>query len=163
VSYDILHGEIPGDFSRNGASRRVSGTGVGSLPTGAAGYAPASWWTAEQAEGKVQEFMARGGLFATKLPRESAERKTLEFLRSQRIGIMSGTMGSWLLSDKEQKRLLGKIDDVRYDLRLVSRRAAIGMGCVAGALGLLGIASIYRTGSSGEKAKGYGQLNRFGR
>ena len=75
--------------------------------------------------------MARGGLFATKLPRESAERKTLEFLRSRRIGIMSGTMGSWLLSDKEQKRLLGKIDDIRYDLRLVSRRAAIGMGCVA--------------------------------
>jgi hypothetical protein len=106
--------------------------------------------------------MARGGLFATKLPRENAEKKTLEFLRSQRIGIMSGTVGSWILSDAEQKRLLGKIDDVRYDMRLVSRRAAIGMGCLAGALGLLGIASIYRTGS-GEKAKGYGQLNRFGR
>ena len=162
MSYDILRGQIPGEFSRNGASRRVSSSGVGSLPTGATGYAPEHWWTAEQAEGKVQEFMARGDFFNSKLPRESAERKTLEFLRAQRIGIMSGSVGSWLLSDAEQKRILGKIDDIRYDLRLVSRRTSIGLGCLAGALGLLGIASIYRTGS-GEKAKGYGQLNRFGR
>jgi hypothetical protein len=158
VSYDILRGEIPGDFSRGSACETV----VGALPTGATGYAPEAWWTAERAEAKVRELMAHGGLFGTKLSRESAEAKTLYFLRGQRIGITSGAVGSWLLSDKEQKRILEKIDDVRYDMRLVSRRAFIGMGCVAGALGLLGIASIYRTGS-GDKARNYGQLNRFGR
>jgi hypothetical protein len=161
VSYDILRGKIPGDFSRNGAAR-TSQTGVGSLPTKATGYVPETWWTAQQAEAKVSDFASRGGLFGTKLPRELAEKKTLEYLRAQRIGIMSGTMGSWLLSDKEQKRILEKIDDVRYDMRLVSRRTSIAVGCLAGALGLVGIASIFKT-SVGEKAKGYGQLKRFGR
>ena len=156
MSYDILRGKIPGDFSRGQAAQ----SRVGALPTGATGYAPEQWWTAKQAEDKVQELMQKGGLFATKLPREAAERKTLEFLRAQRIGIMSGSMGSWILSDKEQKRLLDKIDDVRYDMRLVSRRTSIAIGCLAGALGVLGIASIYKTGS-GEKAKGYGQIGRF--
>jgi hypothetical protein len=51
------------------------------------------------------------------------------------------------MSEKEQKRILNKIDDVRYDMRLVSRRVGIGLGCLAGALAVLGTASIYRTSS----------------
>ena len=152
MAHDLLRGETKADWSR--------GSVLGALPRGAEGYAPTSWWTAAEAEAKVQELMAKGGLFSTRLPRESAERRALEYLRAQKIGIMSGTMGSWLLSDKEQQRLLSKVDDVRYDIRLASRRAGIGMGLLAGALGLLGVASILKT-ATGEKAKGYGQIARY--
>lgn len=153
MAHDLLRGETKADWSRRTSS-------VGALPREAEGYAPTSWWTAAQAEAKVQELMARGGLFGTRLPREGAERRALEYLRAQKIGIMSGTMGSWLMSDKEQKRLLSKVDDVRYDIRLASRRAGIGMGLLAGALGLLGVASILKT-ATGEKAKGYGHIARY--
>ena len=156
MAHDLLRGPTPGDWSR--------GSTCGALPVGAKGYAPEHWWTAKQAEDKVQEIMASGGLFGTKLPREVAERKTLELLRKNSIGIMSGSMGSWLLSAKEQKKIFDKVDDVRYDLRLVGRRVGIAMGCLAGALGVLGIASIYRTSTGsaavGDKAKGYGQIAR---
>ena len=156
MAYDILRGQTPADWSMPST--------CGALPAGATGYAPKHWWTAKQAEDKVQELMKSGGVFGTTLPREVAERKTLEFLRKNEVGIMSGAMGSWLLSDKEQKRILTKIDDVRYDMRLVSRRVGIGLGCLAGALGLLGVASIYRT-SSAEPARRFGQVQagRYGR
>ena len=119
------------------------------LPAGAQGYAPSRWWKPEQAEAKVQELMKSGGTFGTSLPREAAEHKALAWLRSQDIGIGSdtGTVGSLFMSEKEQKRILNKIDDVRYDLRLVSRRAGVGLGLLAGALTILGVASIYRTSS----------------
>ena len=64
-------------------------TNCGSLPAGATGYAPMKWWTASQAEEKVQEFMRSGGLFGESLPRDVAERKTLAYLRKNLIGIMS--------------------------------------------------------------------------
>ena len=112
------------------------------------GYVPERWWTAKQVEEKTKDFEKSGGLFGTKLPREFAEKKTLEFLRAQNIGIMSGTMGSWILSDKDQKRILNKIDDVRFDLRLASSRVSMAGGLLAGALGLLGVASLYRTSQS---------------
>ena len=124
---------------------------AGSRPEGAQGYAPDKWWTAKQAEEKVQEIMKSGGLFGTKLPREIAERKTLELLRKNNIGIMSGSMGSWLLSAKEQQRIINMVDDVRYDLRTVGRRVGIAVGCLAGALGVLGVASIYRTSATSNK------------
>jgi len=158
MAHDILRGKTPGDWSLPSAA-------CGSLPAGATGYAPTSWWSASQAEAKVQELMKSGGLFGTRLPRELAERKTLELMRKNSVGIMSGTMGSWLLSAKEQKAIFDKIDDVRFDLRAVSRRVGIGLGCLAGALGVLGVASIYRTSTSsqapGAKAKGYGQIARY--
>ena len=154
MAHDLLRGPTSGDWA-------MPSTKCGELPKGATGYAPSHWWTAKQAEDKVQEFMKSGGLFGTKLPRDIAERKTLEWLRKNDIGIMSGSMGSWLLSTKEQQKIFNKIDDVRYDLRLVGRRVGIAMGCLAGALGVLGIASIYRTSTaSGDKAKGYGQIAR---
>lgn len=161
MAYDLLRGPTPSNWSRK-TSSGTSATSLGALPLGALGYAPEHWITAKQAEDKVAELMKSGGLFGTKLPREIAERKTLEFLRKGNIGIMSGTMGSWLLSEKEQNRILNKIDDVRYDMRLVSRRVGIGLGCLAGALGVLGAASIFRTASQ-DPARHYGQLNRFGR
>ena len=169
MAHDLLRGSTPADWSRRTKTQDSSCGAIGSqtlgsqtLPEGAKGYAPEHWWTAKQAEDKVQEIMKSGGLFGTKLPREIAERKTLEFLRKNSIGIMSGAVGAWLLSTKEQQKIFNKIDDVRYDLRLTGRRVGIAMGCLAGALGVLGIASIYRTSTTtGEKAKGYGQIGRY--
>ena len=142
MAHDILRGKTTGCWGRDE-------TTLGSLPAGARGYAPSRWWSPEQAEAKVQELMKSGGTFGTSLPREAAERSALAWLRKQDIGISSstGTVGSLLMSEREQKRILGKIDDVRYDLRLVSRRVGIGLGCLAGALAVLGAASIYRTSS----------------
>jgi hypothetical protein len=144
MAHDLLRGQTTRNWSRGAAS-----SSCGGLPEGAKGYAPTSWWTAKQAEDKVQELMKSGGLFGTGLPREAAEHKALTFLRAQGIGISSstGTVGSLFMSEKEQKRILNKIDDVRYDMRLVSRRVGIGLGCLAGALAVLGAASIYRTSS----------------
>ena len=147
MAHDLLRGQTTKNWGRGMTSCDVHT--VGALPTGATGYAPTSWWTPEQAETKVRELMKSGGLFGTGLPREVAERKALTFLRAQNIGISSGTgtVGSLFMSEKEQKRILSKIDDVRYDMRLVSRRVGIGLGCLAGALAVLGAASIYRTSS----------------
>jgi len=152
MAHDLLSGRNTKNWGRNASS-------CGNLPAGAQGYAPSHWWSAEQAEAKVRELMKSGGTFGEKLPREAAERKTLAWLRSQSIGITSSSgdgqvMGSWLMSEKEQLRILNKIDDVRYDLRLVSRRAGIGLGLLAGALAILGAASIYRTSTQD------GQFNR---
>ena len=83
-------------------------TRVGELPLGATGYAPDKWWTKQQAEDKVAEFMKSGGLFGTKLGRADAEAKTLSFLRVNNVGLMAGTatLGSWILNEKDQKRIL---------------------------------------------------------
>lgn len=166
MAYDLLRKKTT---SRNFAPPSMIGSvTLGSIPLGAQGYAPEHWWTVAEAEAKVQEFMKSGGTFGTKLPREAAERRALSFMRAQSIGVMSGTssLGSWLLSKKEQERLLTKVDDVRYDLRLAGRRVGIAVGCMAGALGLLGVASIYRTQSqSPAPARHFGQVqgNRYGK
>jgi hypothetical protein len=159
VAYDLLKKKTT---EKNYApSSMVSG-----IPLGAQGYAPTRWWTVAEAEAKVQELMKSGGLFGTKLPREIAEKDALAFMRKNDIGVMSGTssLGSWLLSKKEQDRLLQKVDDVRYDLRLTGRRVGIALGCLAGALGVLGVASIYRTQAQ-SPARHYGQVlgNRYGK
>jgi hypothetical protein len=156
MAHDLLRGSNTKNWGRSASV--CGGHTVGSLPTGAQGYAPTSWWKPEKAEAKVQELMKSGGTFGMSLPREAAERHALAWLREKNIGIDSsggsGVMGSWLMSEKEQLRILNKIDDVRYDLRLVSRRVYIGLGCLAGALAVLGAASIYRTSA---------QDNRFNR
>ena len=56
--------------------------------------------------------------------------------------------GSLLLPEKQQKALFAKIDDVRYDLRRAGVKVSAATLVLAGALGLLGIASIYRTSST---------------
>ena len=153
MAHDIFLGQTTRDWSS------------GSLPRGT-DYAPRNWWTESEAEADVQKNMKGGGLFGSKLSRKDAEESTIAFMKAKKIGITHPdprtSSGSLLIPSKQQRAFLAKIDDIRYDLRLVSRRTSIGLGCLAGALGLLGIASIYRTGS-GEKAKGYGQLNRVGR
>ena len=72
-------------------------------------------------------------------------------------------MGSWLLPEKQQKAILNKIDDVRYDLRAVGRHVGIGAGLLAASLGLMGLASIFRTSTIGQQSQSmprrhYGQV-----
>jgi len=56
----------------------------------------------------------------------------------------SSDSGSILFPVKEQKRLYDKIDDVRFDIRGAKNTIGAGVFAAAGALALLGIASIYR-------------------
>jgi hypothetical protein len=53
--------------------------------------------------------------------------------------------GSLLMPAKQQRAVFAKIDDVRYDLRRVGNKMAIATLCLAAGIGLLGIASAYRT------------------
>jgi hypothetical protein len=56
--------------------------------------------------------------------------------------------GSLLLPAKQQKALLAKADDIRYDLRRTGAKMSMATLALAASLGFLGIASIYRTSSS---------------
>jgi len=55
------------------------------------------------------------------------------------------SMGSFLFPVKEQRSLMAKLDDLRYDIR--GARSVIGAGIFAlsGALAALAVASVYRT------------------
>jgi hypothetical protein len=57
----------------------------------------------------------------------------------------SFAMGSLLIPAKQERALLAKIDDVRFDVRTVGGKVAAGLLALSAALGLLGIASIFRT------------------
>ncbi len=57
--------------------------------------------------------------------------------------------GSIVLPEKQERRLLDKIDDVRFDVRRLGRGATVGMLCLSGAVGLAAIASVYRTSRGG--------------
>lgn len=53
--------------------------------------------------------------------------------------------GSLLLPDKQERRILDKVDDVRYDVRRAGRLAGAGLLCLAAALGLVAVSGVYRT------------------
>ena len=53
--------------------------------------------------------------------------------------------GSIVLPKTQEKRLLDKVDDVRYDVRRAGSRAAIGLLTLSAALGLVAVSGIYRT------------------
>ena len=56
--------------------------------------------------------------------------------------------GSILLPVKQQRILLAKIDDVRYDVRRAGAKISVGALTLAASLGFLGLASIYRTAAT---------------
>jgi hypothetical protein len=132
MAHDILLGRTSRDWS------------TGSLPKGATGYVPKKWWTETEAEADVQKNMKDGGLFGSKLPREDAEKSTLAFMKAKKIGIMSG-IGSLLIPSKQQKAFMAKIDDVRYDVRRAGAKIGGATLILSAALGLLGVASLYKT------------------
>jgi hypothetical protein len=57
-------------------------------------------------------------------------------------------MGGLLIPAKQEKALFQKIDDVRFDVRNIGSKVSGGLLALSAALGVLGIASIYRTASS---------------
>lgn len=57
------------------------------------------------------------------------------------------TSGSILLPAKQQKAVFNKIDDVRYDLRRAGSHVRTGTLVLSASLGLLALASVYRTAS----------------
>jgi hypothetical protein len=59
-------------------------------------------------------------------------------------------VGSILLPEKQEKRLLNKIDDVRYDIRKAGNATKIGLLVLSAALGSLAVASFFRT-SKGDR------------
>jgi hypothetical protein len=85
---------------------------LGSLPEGAEGYAPTKWVKMTEAELLVNKLMNPTGFLASrlgKLTREQAEKKVLDELRAQKVGIMSGMgldLGALVVN-----RLRGRPDD----------------------------------------------------
>lgn len=53
--------------------------------------------------------------------------------------------GSIVLPEKQQKQIFNKIDDVRYDIRRSGDIAKIGFLGLSASIGLLAVASIFRT------------------
>ena len=62
-------------------------------------------------------------------------------------GRATSTSGSILLPAKQQRAVFNKIDDVRYDLRRAGSHVRTGTLVLSASLGLLALASVYRTAS----------------
>ena len=135
MAHDILFGQTSRDWS------------TGSLPKGATGYVPDDWWTEAKAEAEVQRHMKGSGFLTPGLSRKDAEETVMDYMKAHKIGVMSG-IGSLLIPDKQQKAFLSKIDDIRFDVRRVGAKIGGATLVLSAALGLLGIASLYRTAKS---------------
>jgi hypothetical protein len=59
--------------------------------------------------------------------------------------------GSLLIPAKQEKALLNKIDDVRYDIRKTGNVLKIGLLSLSAALGFIAVSSIYRTRSDHQR------------
>ena len=53
--------------------------------------------------------------------------------------------GSLLIPAKQEKAILNKIDDVRYDIRKIGNVAKIGLLTLSAAIGLVAVSSIFQT------------------
>lgn len=53
--------------------------------------------------------------------------------------------GSLILPKKQERALLNKVDDVRYDVRRASGRFQTGLTLLSAAVGLYAVSEIYRT------------------
>ena len=84
MARDLLLGNTRRSWSRGSDTSLM-----GSIPEGATGYAPTTWWTKTDAEKKVQELMKSGGIFGMSLPRDLAEQSAMEYFRKKTIGIKS--------------------------------------------------------------------------
>ena len=136
MAHDIFLGQTTRDWSS------------GSLPRGT-DYAPRNWWTESEAEADVQKNMKGGGLFGSKLSRKDAEESTIAFMKAKKIGITHPdprtSSGSLLIPSKQQRAFLAKIDDIRYDVRRVAAKLSGATLVLSAALGVLGVASLYKT------------------
>lgn len=53
--------------------------------------------------------------------------------------------GSLLIPARQEKAILNKIDDVRYDIRKIGNVAKIGLLTLSAAIGLVAVSSIFQT------------------
>jgi hypothetical protein len=60
-------------------------------------------------------------------------------------------MGGLLIPAKQEKALFAKLDDVRFDVRNIGSKVSGGLIALSAALGMLGLASIYRTAAAANK------------
>lgn len=60
-------------------------------------------------------------------------------------------MSGLLIPAKQEKALFAKIDDVRFDVRNVGNKLGGGLLALSAALGMLGIASVYRAAQASSK------------
>jgi len=58
--------------------------------------------------------------------------------------------GSVVLPRSQERRLLDKVDDVRYDVRRAGSRALVGLGLLSTAIGLVFVSNVYRISKTGE-------------
>lgn len=52
--------------------------------------------------------------------------------------------GSLILPARQERRILDKVDDVRYDVRQAARRAQAGLLALSAAVGLVAVATILK-------------------
>ena len=57
-------------------------------------------------------------------------------------------MGGILIPSKQEKALFAKIDDVRFDVRNLGGKIGGALLALSAAIGVVGLASVYRTASS---------------
>jgi hypothetical protein len=57
--------------------------------------------------------------------------------------------GSIALPLSQEKRLLAKVDDVRYDVRRAGKLAGAGLLALSAAVGMVAVSGIYRTARQG--------------
>lgn len=69
-------------------------------------------------------------------------------LRSGKQTRRNFAIGGILIPSKQEKALFAKIDDVRFDVRNVGSKVSAGLLALSAALGVIGLASVYRTASS---------------
>jgi hypothetical protein len=163
MAYDLLSGKNDGRDWSLGAGW-VQGAAAADLPRRAQGYAPETNWRPAEMEAWIADRMTkRLGLFGIgpKPTRAEAVAELVKHMRANKIGPMdvsgwtagdhtisdqlSSEMGSLLLPAAQQRAMLNKIDDVRFDVRKAGAAAGKGLLVLGAGIALLGFAQVYRT------------------
>ena len=146
MAFDLLSGETTArDWSLGGLD----------LPKSTKGYAPNTFWGRKEMENKLAELMSKPkGWFGDKPSRDEAIKMLADYMKVHKIGPTESAgvgwqVGSILLPAKEQKVLLNKIDDVRYDVRKTRAVLGAALFAVAGGMTVLGLANMYSNRARG--------------
>lgn len=108
-----------------------------------------TFWGPAKMEAKAAEFMSKPkGPFGLggKPTKEEATKMVAEFMKANKIGISKtdSGVGSVLFPAKEQKKMMDKIDDLRFDIRGARSVVGAGVFALSGALAFVAISKIYK-------------------
>lgn len=121
-------------------------------------FVPETFWGPSQMEAKAAEFMSKPkGPFGLggKPTKEEALKMVADFMRANKIGPsttnagIGAFVGSVLFPEKEQKKMLEKVDDLRFDVRNAKSVIGAGIFALSGALAFVAISKIYRANKAG--------------